>query len=396
MEYKLGQEIYKLDSKSKLRVWKIDVVDYGRYAEIITTAGLQDGKKAKTVIPIHEGKNIGKSNETTYYTQAVSEALASAELKLRGEYRFTIEELEHQVLRSGIVAPMLAHKYDPTMKQSSSKNLEKWGILETKIHVQPKYDGNRCLIKLTPETGTGTMYTRKGDVMPVQLRHILTQIDENWNGLEEVILDGELFSNEMTFNELNGHLKRKTSQDAEALSKFNFMLYDIVSSKGYSERYNALQAFASHNVVVVPSFPIIASETAIDEKLNEFLNEGHEGLMIRRLDIPYENKRSKSLLKYKVFEDKEFIIIGVEEDAREGMIGKFVLQLDVPNAVDRQGKPLVEFRAGVKDMTQEDCRNIWDNQDKYIGKTATVEFFGRSEYGVPRIPKVKQINRSDI
>ncbi|CAN5205059.1 hypothetical protein BH09PAT1_BH09PAT1_1570 [soil metagenome] len=150
MSYKLGQTLYKIDSKEKVREWKIEVMDRSTYATITTTAGLQDGKQVVNTVDIYEGKNTGKSNATNYYTQAVAEALATAELKLRGEYRTTLDTTQHQTLRSGIKAPMLAQKYAAEGKQSSSKTLDKMKLVGKHIHVQPKLDGNRCLIKISP------------------------------------------------------------------------------------------------------------------------------------------------------------------------------------------------------------------------------------------------------
>jgi hypothetical protein len=34
---------------------------------------------------------------------------------------------------------------------------------------------------------------------------------------------------------------------------------------------------------------------------------------------------------------------------------------------------------------------MWNHPEEFIGKMATVCFFGRSEYGVPRFPKFKGV-----
>lgn len=387
MSYNLGQTLYKLDSKKKIRIWSIDVLDHGTHAEIVTTAGLQDGKQVETVIPISEGKNIGKSNQTDYYTQAVSEALASAELKLRGEYRTSLDSVEHQTLRSGIQAPMLAHKHDPTGEQKGSKTLAKLGLYGKEVHVQPKLDGNRCLIKI--EDGKAVMHTRKGDVMPVQLTHVLKDILIHEEP-SDTILDGELFSTEMSFNELNGHLKRKESKDEEQLAKIKFHLYDVIKDVGYEERYAYIQKFASDSIHVIPSHKVIATDEALNTFLALFLAEGHEGMMIRTLDAPYENKRSWSLLKMKIFQDEEFEILDIEEDARGGFAGKFIMKLPTPS-VDREGNVLTTFKAGISNLTQEEGALMLRNKSDYIGKMATIEYFGVSEYFIPRFPKFKAV-----
>jgi DNA ligase-1 len=411
--YNLGQTLYKLDSRGKVREWKIEVVDNTTFASIVTTAGLQDGKQVVNTVDIFEGKNIGKANETSYYTQAVSEALATAELKLRGEYRTTLENMEHQTLRSGIKAPMLAQKYHPQAAQSGSKTLEKMKLVGEKIHVQPKLDGNRCLIKVMPTTDLRgcvvTFYTRKGDVMPVQLPHIADEVSKAYGSVffadgfspdtPEVVLDGELFSTEMSFNELNGHLKRKDSQDPAQLEKIKYHLYDIMLDQSYDKRYKRLEllleSFAVdyqqtvQHIHLIPSYEIEAKDETINEFLEKFLAEGHEGLMIRRLDMPYENKRSWQLCKVKIFEDAEFIIHDLLPDVM-GRLGKVECHMDV-ETYDRDGKLVEYVYPGITGITHEEGMKMLADKDKYIGKMATVEFFGRSEIFVPRFPKFKAV-----
>ena len=44
------------------------------------------------------------------------------------------------------------------------------------------------------------------------------------------------------------------------------------------------------------------SDIGIRKYMESYLQLGYEGLMIRRLDMPYENKRSWSLCKYNFFD----------------------------------------------------------------------------------------------
>lgn len=404
------QTIYKLDSKGKQRVWSIwvegDANSATAPATIRIESGLLEGKKVNEAIEITSGKNLGKANATTPYTQAVSEAQAKLELKLRGEYVKELSQVSQGVLRSGISAPMLAQKYHPTGAQSGSKTLEKMKIKGQKIHVQPKLDGNRCLIKIEA-TASGVkagMYTRKGDIMPVQLVHISLPLVDAYIAMtqdnpeaEPMIVDGELFSNEMSFNELNGHLKRKDSQDPEALAKIKYHVYDVMLDKPYDKRYKVLEEHfkdISDSIEVIPSYEIVATDDNIKEKLEEFLAEGHEGLMIRVPNKGYENKRAWQLVKVKLFEDAEFKIVGLERNAM-GRLGGVIVELPEPTT-DRDGKVVTTFKAGLgKGITHEDGMAMLANEKDYIGKMATVEYFGKSEYSIPRFPKYKGV-RTDI
>jgi DNA ligase-1 len=371
--------LYQLDTNNNTKVWSIEVYNKETYSEITILSGRLNGKMMENTSKVLSGKNEGKTNETTHYTQAVSEMNSKIESQLRKGYVRDLKDAKNSsVLGSGLPAPMLAHKFCADGSQASSKTLKQLNLVGKEVIVQPKLDGNRCLIKI--ENGDAQMFTRKGDLMPVQLNHILNDLlGYSYN----CILDGELFSNEISFNTLNGLIKREkaTSEDVEKRKNIKFNLYDVMFDQGYEERNKFIQQFASGNILIVPSKKIVATDENIQTNLEVFLAEGHEGLMIRQLGIGYENKRTWQLLKVKVFEDSEFQLIGFEEDVRCGFVGAFVLR-------DNQGR---NFNAGASGQSVEERKFMWLNQDKYIGQTATVEYFGLSEYGVPRFPKFKGI-----
>ncbi len=379
----MNTTLYQLDSSGNAKVWNISVSNEGTHSLITVRSGRLNGKMVENSAIVSAGKNSGKVNFTGHYTQAVSEAESKVKSQLRKGYVYDLKDAKSSsVLGSGIPAPMLANKYCPDGSQNGSKTLAQLKLTGKKIIVQPKLDGNRCMIKI--ENGTATAFTRKGDVMPVQLNHILDDLLKvDIFPLEPIILDGELFSTEISFNNLNGLIKRVTvsKEDIEQRKLIKFHLYDVMTDDGYEIRKDIITPFASENVVVVPSYPIIATDNNIKEYLEAFLSEGHEGLMIRQLGIGYENKRTWQLCKVKIFEDEEFQLIGFAEDVRGGFVGAFVMR-------DSQGNI---FNAGASGQAVDERTEMWNNQSAYIGKQATVNFFGKSEYGIPRFPKFKGV-----
>ena len=374
-------KLYQLDTKGNTKVWIIEVIDQGQYSELIVRSGRQDGRLMENIAKISSGKNIGRSNETTHFSQAELQMESKIQSKLKKGYVYNITEAKSSaILGSGIPAPMLAQKYSFDGSQKGSKTLEQLNLIGREIIVQPKLDGNRCLIKI--ENGVPQMHTRKGILMPVQLSHILDDL-QNGNLEENTILDGELFSEEFSFNILNGLIKREkvTEEDLEQRKLIKYHLYDVMIDEGYEIRYGVIKQFESQNIVIVPSKKIVATDKNIEKELGIFLSEGHEGLMIRQLSMGYDNKRSWQLCKVKVFEDAEFKLIDFVEDVRGGFAGSFVMQ-------DNDGNI---FNAGASGQNVEQRTEMWNNRGIYIGKMATVEFFGLSEYGIPRFPKFKGI-----
>jgi ATP-dependent DNA ligase len=372
------ETLYQLDTNNNTKIWQIDVVNKGTFSEIVVRSGRLGGNLIENVSKVLDGKNAGKSNETTHHTQAISEMKSKIEQQLRKGYVRDLKDAKNSaILGSGVLSPMLAHKYCRDGSQSSSKTLTQLKLIGKKIFVQPKLDGNRCTIKI--KDGVAQMFTRNGDLMPVQLKNIIDDVEAK--AKEDCTLDGELYSDQISFNTLNGLIKREkaSKEDIEKRKYIKFHLYDVMSSEGYKERFEYIEQFASDNIIIIDNYEIVATDDNIQEYLEKFLAAGNEGLMIRVQNVPYENKRSWFLLKCKVFEDDEFKLIGLEEDVRGGFVGAFVMQ-------DKTGK---QFNAGASGQSVDERTEMWLNQDKYIDRTATICYFGTSEYGIPRFPKFK-------
>ena len=110
----------------------------------------------------------------------------------------------------------------------------------------------------------------------------------------------------------------------------------------------------------------------------EWIDQGYEGQMIR-LNEPYENKRSKTLLKRKDFQDGEYTILGWREGVgnRAGTIGHFKFET----------KDGIEFSSNVKGNF-EYLADLLKQADDMIGKQATIKYFSLTPDGVPRFPYV--------
>jgi ATP-dependent DNA ligase len=96
-----------------------------------------------------------------------------------------------------------------------------------------------------------------------------------------------------------------------------------------------------------------------------------------RIDRPYENKRTKNLLKRKEFLTDEFEVVEVLEGQGnwQGCVKHFVLRLNSEKT----------FQAGVRgDM--DTLRAMWKNQEK--PDWVTLRYFTPTPDGVPRFPVV--------
>ena len=87
------QTLYGKSSTGKIKVCNISVENN---CEVVTEHGYEEGKMQRSVVKIKQGKNLGKSNETTIREQAMSEAKSKWESKRDKNYVTSKTELEAQ------------------------------------------------------------------------------------------------------------------------------------------------------------------------------------------------------------------------------------------------------------------------------------------------------------
>ncbi len=133
----------------------------------------------------------------------------------------------------------------------------------------------------------------------------------------------------------------------------------------------------SDSLVLVPTSHI-HSDKGLNEMYEVYLEDGYEGQMIRTNSQYDENKRSKTLLKRKDFQDAEYKVIDIEEGNgnRSGTCKHLVCYCP---------KTEKTFHSNVKGSF-EYLKEILDNKEQYIGKEATIKFFQLTPDGIPRFP----------
>jgi DNA ligase-1 len=144
----------------------------------------------------------------------------------------------------------------------------------------------------------------------------------------------------------------------------------------FEDRYNFVYEQGFGGCVRTVKTTRVYDQGNIDELYGEYLEDGYEGQMIR-LNAPYENKRSKYLLKRKEFLTDEFPVVGMEEGKGNwaGYIKRFILELP-------DGRT---FGAGVRG-TQEVMKQLLESDE--TPTWATLRYFTPTPDGVPRFPVV--------
>jgi DNA ligase-1 len=377
--------LYGEASTGKAKVWSIKVRKAGKAGEageIVVEHGYVDGKKQVTTEVIDSGKNIGKKNETTPLQQAVLEARAKWQKKKDAGYTEAaggvaggdggagvagVAASRAKATTNEVPLPMLALDFN---KRGSS--------ITFPCYVQRKYDGTRCVA--VPGTG---LFSRNRKKYP-HMEHILEEIKTLPASL---VLDGELFSKDLTFQDIVGLVKRETLKpgDAEKQLKIELHVYDIISDAPYEDRKGRLEALFSQfkfKYLKMVATEVCAKKDDLKALHDKYVEQGFEGIMLRNRDGLYAvGQRSSSLQKYKEFCDDEFMITGFSSGTgvEEGCV--------IWECKTKAGQKFMCRPRGTREERVEHFRN----GDKYIGKMLTVIYQEMSDTNIPRFPVGKSI-----
>jgi ATP-dependent DNA ligase len=355
------QTVYKKTSTGKIQQWRAWVEKTPTGYLLKVESGQTGGKLKETAGQVID---VGKQKRTAK-EQAIFEAKSKLKKKRDEAYYDTVEEAQTQVK----LLPMLAHPFTK----------RKHNITYPAI-VQRKFDGVRCLAVLNSDK-TVTLMSRKGKEFP-HLEHIKNDVlAQNKN--QSLVLDGELYSDTLTFQELVGLVKRvtlKPGNDKQML-EISLRVYDCVNTRktdNFQDRYLDIMGI-THGAKYLSLVENITvdNEAQIHEAQRKFVEEGYEGAMVRNLLGTYAiGKRSADLQKVKTFLDGEYLIVGFTQGTG-GETGCIIWECHTP-----AGQP---FRVRPRG-TQEDRKVLFQNGSDYIGKKLTVRYQELTDDGVPRFP----------
>ncbi len=368
--------IYKMDSAGNIREWYYEVQD-GKWR---TATGVIGGKMV-----VHEWTRCTPKSQDTAQAQAEFEADAAMKHKLAREYYPTLEEAESGV--PAMFKPMLAVDISKVKEEK----------LTWPAYIQPKLDGIRCIISVE-----GAVTRQNKPILSIP--HILEALEPFFRKYPDVILDGELYNHELRddFQQITSIVRRdlsegqKISDKKEAervknlrLSKqfIQYHVYDATGPNG--ENPDVVQrtlAYADlffdeeltplveqQPLQLVPSIRV-ASIPMAKAVHGWHIQDGYEGSMLR-LDGAYENKRSRRLLKMKVFDTEEFVVDDIiEGNGNWTGCAKNIMYRNADGAL---------FGTGVRG-SMDAMREVLENKEKYIGTVGTVRFMGLTDDGLPR------------
>lgn len=240
-------------------------------------------------------------------------------------------------------------------QQYSTQNIIGWWMSE-------KYDGYRAI-------WTGTQFVTRNYLPIVTPQFFIDKMPK------DICLDGELWCGKNNF-EACGLFRRKHITESD-WKNVEYLVFDIVLlDVPFERRMQVLKDLQSTNLYKFSVVEHIKVETMeqVDEYLKQVLSQNGEGLMFREPNSLYEPKRSKTLLKMKIFNDLECEIIGYNmgQGKYTNKLGSFVCKY----------KDVVFNVSGVTD----DVRDTYLTTHP-IGTVITIKYNDFTKSNIPRFPR---------
>ena len=356
--------LYKRNVNGSVNQWTMIIEDDGYYTEY----GQVGGKLITSDKVFVTQKNVGKKNETSLSQQAVNEAMSIISKKKKSE---NFVDNYNDIDKVQFSPPMLAKEY------TSYNDKIKF--------CQPKLDGIRCNMNFS--NGKILALSRKNHEF-YSVDHIKDKMYEVLSKHPSIHVDGELYNHSLydDFNKIVSLVKKEkiSEEDKSEIVKYvRYHIYDLWDDDNpdmaFKDRSRLIrELFSDIEYVDIVETKEVNSEEELERYMDMFLEIGYEGSILR-LDAPYEHKRSKNLLKYKNFQDDDFLIIDVCEGVIKGYAEYVLIQL--PNCT---------CKATIA-ASDKECANILNNKESIIGQYGTVKYFGYTKDGKLRFPILKSI-----
>lgn len=242
------------------------------------------------------------------------------------------------------------------------------------------------------------LQTRKGEDI-LATPHILKKLYLILEDYPNVVLTGELYNHSLAgrLNKIMSLIRKSKNISEEDFREseklIQFWAFDGYGFRGikketpWVERIEAVEDLfmdyfwpQDRYTFKVVKYSKCRTQEDLDAHYLDSVQKGFEGQMIRYGICPYQHKRVDYLLKRKDFKDEDMEVISFEEGR-----GKASGLAVTCNVKHKSGQI---FGAGFSGFSDEERKEIWNNQQDYIGLMANVKYLNTTEFGKGTIAKV--------
>jgi len=277
-----------------------------------------------------------------------------------------------------------------------------------------KLDGYRCIFN-------------KGEILTRSLKQVQNkQLREKFETLRKysednnLILDGEIYSHELTFQQLNKFFMSEDLESARSIKRYGevfkmpehvkFYLFDCIKDDDfdtgfvYRDRYSQDIANKFPGLIILVEQRMVNSKEEVEDMFEFALERDYEGLILKDIGGRYKCGRG-TVKEGLIFKVKPFLtfdakIINVEQATKVD-----------PNAerkINELGRSVTSRKQGNRHLIEKACafvvkynniqlkvslamidiekEEVWKNRDSYIGKTIEYKGMLVGAKSVPRHP----------
>ncbi|MFA7143146.1 MAG: hypothetical protein WC175_04115 [Candidatus Dojkabacteria bacterium] len=289
-------------------------------------------------------------------------------------------------------------KFEPVLYPNEAVEIED---IKGTYMASYKLDGHRWLFM------NGEMKSRHFKPMPNfrLLKRFAPLLD--FSKKTGIILDGELYSHDMSFQEISHFLRTIDTEDESIPDSIKFHCFEVFDparpDMNSEERYELIKNIDGGPYFVPVKQEIVVGSETIQKKFDEALSLGFEGLMLKSRYAPYKFGRYtlKEGYGYKL---KKFVtidgkVIGVEQatkvdpnaEKKINELGRSVTSKKKGDRVpiEKASSFIVEFgdttvKVPLK-MNDSEKEDVWVNRDAYIGKWIEYKY---QECGMDKKPRI--------
>ena len=260
-----------------------------------------------------------------------------------------------------------------------------------------KLDGVRVIAR--KENGEVKFFSRQGNEF-TSLGKLKDEL-ELTIGDDDFVLDGELCVMDENGNEDYKSVVSQIKRKDYTIENPMFIVFDYLTlpefDKGTSmfTTSERMVRIGSGQYFKALEMETITSEEQAVEKLNEAVENGWEGYMIRKADAPYEGKRTRALLKMKKMHDEEYTVKSIETGPFR-MIDK---STGLEKTIETLTNVIIEHKGNDVSVgsgfSLDDRVKYYSNPSLIVGKEITVQYFelSKDKDGIEslRFPVVKHV-----
>ena len=285
------ETLYKLKDNGKFYIWKIELKNIDEKPYSLVSHGQKDGKMVE-----HLKEIIPKANRNV---EEQFNLIANRKWndKIEKEGYSVSEASQISAPKDKLIRPMLAQTFDKS-KYQGNKRCKK---IEFPCWGQPKFDGLRCLMykkedNIVMESRKGTEFYNFDSLKNEFIKTLCKETN--------CVFDGELYSNTMTFEKLNGliRLKKPNEQQQEDINTIEFYIYDIIIKDNldatFNDRNNYLKLLSKkydYNLIKFCPSVVIKTLNDVDKVHDKYVQNDFEGLILRNQTGKYEINSSDNI-----------------------------------------------------------------------------------------------------